>query len=37
MSLYPTLLTPLALGFTQLKNRVLHMDSCVLASKRSAS
>ncbi len=37
MSLYPTLLTPLDLGCTQLKNRVLHMDSCVLASKRSSS
>ena len=37
MSLYPTLLTPLDLGFTRLKNRVLRMDSCVLASKRSAS
>jgi 2,4-dienoyl-CoA reductase-like NADH-dependent reductase (Old Yellow Enzyme family) len=36
MSRYPTLLTPLDLGFAQLKNRVLRMDSCASASKRSS-
>jgi len=37
MNSYPSLLAPLDLGFTQLKSRVLHMDSCTQVSTRSSS
>ncbi len=37
MSRYPTLLIPLDLGFTQLRNRVLGVVPCTLALKRKAS